>query len=111
MFSTSTAKGITISGPAIAHSLTFNSGATGYSFSGGSLTVTAGGISANESVTIGSPVTIGAPQTWTTAAGKTLTVNGNVSTIISTLTIAGAGIRPSTARSATAAPCRASVAG
>ncbi len=91
VFSTSAAKGITISGPAIAHSLTFNSGATGYSFSGGSLTVTAGGISANESVTIGSPVTIGAPQTWTTAAGKTLTVNGNVSTIISTLTIAGAG--------------------
>ncbi len=91
VFSTSVTNGITISGPAIAHSLTFNSGATGYLFSGGSLTVTAGGITANESVTINSPVMIGAPQTWTTAAGKTLTINGNVSTIISTLSLAGPG--------------------
>lgn len=82
---------VTLNGPAIAHALTFNAGATGYNFSGGSLTVTAGGITANESVTINSPVTVGAPQTWTTATGKTLTINGNVSTIISTLSIAGAG--------------------
>jgi fibronectin-binding autotransporter adhesin len=91
IFNASSNNHINISGPAIAHSLTFNPGATGYIFSGGSLTVTAGGITAGESVTINSPVTIGAPQTWTTAAGKTLTVNGNVSTIVSLLTVGGAG--------------------
>ena len=91
VFNASANNAITISGPAIAHALVFNTGATGYSFSGGTLTVTAGGIAANESVTINSPVTIGAPQTWATAAGKTLTVNGNVSTVVSTLTVAGSG--------------------
>ena len=91
IFNASAHSSITISGPAIAHSLTFNPGATGYVFSGGSLTVTAGGITANESVTINSSITIGAPQTWTTAAGKSLLINGNVSTVISTLTVGGAG--------------------
>jgi autotransporter-associated beta strand protein len=91
VFNASANNNVTISGPAIAHSLTFNARATGYVFSGGSLTITAGGINANESVTINSPVTIGAPQTWTTAAGKTLSINGNVSTILSTLTVAGSG--------------------
>ena len=43
---------VTVSGTVIAHGVTINS--TGYSFSGGSLTVTAGGIQANESVTIDS---------------------------------------------------------
>ena len=71
--------------------MTISSSATGYVFTGGSLTITAGGVVANESATVNSPVTIGAPQTWTTAAGKTLTVNGSVSTIISTLTVAGPG--------------------
>ena len=82
---------ITLGGTVIAHGLTFNAGATGYAFSGGSLTVTAGGITANESVTINAPVTVGAPQTWTTAAGKTLTIGGNVHTVISTLTVGGDG--------------------
>ena len=82
---------VTISGPAIAHSLTFSPSAIGYVFSGGTLTVTAGGVTANESVTINSPFTVGAPQTWTTAAGKALNVNGAVHTIISTLSVAGAG--------------------
>ena len=41
---------VTISGTVIAHGMTINS--AGYSFTGGSLTVTAGGITANESVTI-----------------------------------------------------------
>ena len=81
---------VTIDGVAIAHSLTFNAGATGYTFSGGSLTVTGGGITADESVTINSPLSVGAPQTWTAAAGKTLTV-GDVHTIISPLTVNGAG--------------------
>ena len=91
VFNNSSSNNITLSGPVIAHAMTFNPGATGYVFSGGSLTVTAGGITANESVTINSPVTIGAPQTWTTAAGKSLTINSNVSTIISMLTVGGAG--------------------
>ena len=60
VFNASPNNNITISGPAIAHGLTFNSGDTGYVFSGGSLTITAGGITADESVTINSPVTIGA---------------------------------------------------
>ena len=46
---------------------------------------------ANESVTINSGVSIGAPQTWTTVAGKSLVVNGNVNTILSTLTSRRAG--------------------
>ena len=80
---------VTLSGAVIAHGLTINS--TGYTFSGGSLTVTAGGIQANESVTFSSDVYIGGPQSWNVAAGKTLTVNGPLHTIISDLTFTGAG--------------------
>ena len=87
--STGTNRAISINGTAIAHALTISG--TGYSLSGGSLTVTAGGITANNSLTINAPVTVGAPQTWLTAAGQTLTINGNVHTIISTLTIDGSG--------------------
>ncbi|HLA83321.1 MAG TPA: C1 family peptidase, partial [Thermoguttaceae bacterium] len=82
---------VTISGQAIAHSVTINAGSTGYTFSGGGLTVTAGGITANESATINGPVTVGAPQTWTVADGKTLAVNGDLHTVISNLTINGPG--------------------
>lgn len=82
---------IILGGAVIAHGLTFNPGAIGYRFSGGSLTVTGGGIVANESVTINAPVTVGAPQTWTTAAGKTLQIDSDVHTVISTLTIGGDG--------------------
>lgn len=82
---------VAISGTAIAHGLTVNSGSTGYSFTGGALTVTAGGIAANETFTINSPVTVGAPQSWTVAIGKTLTVNNAVHTVISNLTITGSG--------------------
>ena len=89
--STGSNRAITISNTVIAHGLTFNAGGTGYSFTGGSLTVTAGGIQANESVTIGSQVYIGGPQSWTVASGKTLTVNGALHTIISDLTFNGAG--------------------
>ena len=87
---TATRRSIAISGTAIAHSLTFSTGGTGYFFNGGALTVTAGGITANENVTILSPITIGAPQAWTVAAGKTLTV-GAIHTIISDLTLNSAG--------------------
>ena len=81
---------VTLSGTVIAHGVTISSGATGYTFSGGALTVTAGGITANESATFNSPISVGAPQTWTVASGKTLTV-GDLHTIISPLTISGAG--------------------
>ena len=56
--STASHRTITISGTAIAHALTFN--ATGYSIGSGNLTVTAGGITANDSVSITSPITVGA---------------------------------------------------
>lgn len=85
------ATAIAIDGKVIAHGLTFNAGATGYTLSGGSLTVTGGGILANESVTIDAPVTVGAPQTWLAAAGKTLTIGGDVHTVISTLTVTALG--------------------
>ena len=82
---------ITVGNFTSADGLTFNAGATGYNFTGGSLIVTGSGITAGESVTINSPVTVGAPQTWTTAAGKTLTIGSDVHTVISTLTVDGAG--------------------
>ena len=84
-------RAITVNGTVIAHGLTINSGGTGYSFTGGSLTVTAGGIQANESVTINSPLYIGGPQTWNVAGGKTLTVGGPLHTVISDTTITGGG--------------------
>ena len=85
---TATQRTIRISGTAIAHSLTFTG--TGYSINGGALTVTAGGITANQSVTINSPLTVGAPQAWTVAPGKNLTA-WSIHTVISDLTLNGAG--------------------
>ena len=88
---------ISIISTVIAHQLTFGTVTTGtgnYSlnnYSNGALTVTAGGIQANESAAINVPVTIGAPQTWTTASGKTLNVSGALHTVISDLTIDGGG--------------------
>lgn len=82
---------VTINGSVIAHSLTINAGSVGYSFSGGSLTVTAGGITANEDVAFSSPLFIGGPQAWNVAAGKNLTVTGLLHTVISDLTFNGAG--------------------
>jgi autotransporter-associated beta strand protein len=89
---TATNRTISIANTVIAHQLTFN--ASGYTLNNGyngALTVTNGGIQANQSVTINVPVYVGAPQTWTTAAGMTLNVTGALHTIISDLTIAGAG--------------------
>jgi autotransporter-associated beta strand protein len=84
-------RAITVGGTVIAHGLTISSGGTGYTFTGGSLTVTAGGIQANESVSFGSHMYIGGPQSWNVASGKTLTVTGPLHTIISDLTFTGAG--------------------
>jgi autotransporter-associated beta strand protein len=74
-----------------AHSVTFNSGASGYTLNGGTLTVTTGGMTFNESVTLNTGLIVGGDQTWTIAGGKTLTVNANVNTHISALTINCAG--------------------
>ena len=84
---------MTINGTVIAHGITIASGATGYVFNGvnnGALTVTAGGITAHESVAFNLPIYIGAPQTWTIDSGKSLTI-GDLHTIISNLTINAAG--------------------
>jgi fibronectin-binding autotransporter adhesin len=96
-FNAATATPVTIGGKVIAHGLIISSGATGYSFaagtaSGSSLTITAGGITANENVTFNTPVYIGGPQAWNVVnAGNTITVNGPLHTIISDLTITGPG--------------------
>ena len=82
---------ITVGSYTSAHGLTFNPGATGYYFNGGPLIVTGGGISAGESATINSALTVGAPQTWTVASGKELTISGSLNLNISPLTIAGGG--------------------
>jgi autotransporter-associated beta strand protein len=70
-----------------AHSVTFNSGASGYTLSGGTLTVTTGGMAFNENVNLNTGIIVGGAQTWTIAAGKVLTVNANINTHISPLTI------------------------
>ena len=93
-FNASAGTTITLNGTVIAHGLTISSGATGYVFNGTnspSLTVTGAGINANESATVNAPVTVGAPQTWTVASGKSLTIGGDVHTIINALTITGSG--------------------
>ena len=93
-FTASTTTPVTLSGKVITHGITINSGATGYVFNGAnnpSLTVTGGGITAHESVTFNSPITIGGPQTWTVDSGKSLTVGGDLHTVISPLTISGNG--------------------
>ena len=78
---------VTINGTVIAHSIAVNSA---YTFTGGSMTVTTGGITATNDVTITSDLFVGAPQTWTINSGKTLSV-GAIHTIISDLTITGGG--------------------
>jgi len=55
-----------------ANAITFNAGATGYTFSGGDITLGSGGITANETATIATPISFAANQTWNVAAGKTL---------------------------------------
>jgi autotransporter-associated beta strand protein len=93
-FNASSGTNIAIDGTVITHGLTVSAGATGYVFNGtnkGILTVTGGGINANEDVVINAPVKIGAPQTWNVASGKWLTIGGDVHTIISGLTVNGPG--------------------
>ena len=89
-FNAAAGTAITLAGPVITHGMTINSGAIGYTFTGGSLTVTSAGITANESATFDTSIYVGAPQTWNIAGGKTLTI-GSLHTIISNLTLNGNG--------------------
>jgi len=83
---------VNLFGTVIAHGMVIEPGSTGYSFAGGTgLTLTGGGISAAESITLGTPITIGAPQTWNVDAGKSITVNQPIHTVVSMLTLTGAG--------------------
>jgi autotransporter-associated beta strand protein len=90
---TGTNKAIIVKGPVIAHGLTVNT--SGYSFapydSNSSLTITSGGINTTNSLTLSSQVYIGGPQTWNVPTGQTITVSGALHTVISNLTVAGAG--------------------
>ena len=51
------------------------------------MTVTTGGMAFNENVNLNTGIIVGGAQTWTVAAGKVLTVNANINTHISPLTI------------------------
>lgn len=79
---------VNISGSVIAHGIAITS--PNYVFSGGLLTITAGGLAATESATIASDIYIGGPQKWWVSYGKTLSV-GVVHTIISDLHVYGSG--------------------
>ncbi len=91
VFSNSGGGAITLTSGLSAHSITFSS--TGYTLagSGSTMCVTVGGINANESASINTKLTLGGSQTWSVAAGKTLTVSGTVDQHISQLTLAGSG--------------------
>jgi autotransporter-associated beta strand protein len=64
---------ITVSSGIQVGGITFSPGATDI-LTGGGLTLGSSGITANETATINSPITLGASQTWNIASGKTLTV-------------------------------------
>jgi autotransporter-associated beta strand protein len=83
---------ISISGKVYAYGVITN--ADGYSFSGSSsdvLETLGGGITANGNTTINCPILIGDNQSWTVAAGKTLTVSNVLHLTYNDLTINGAG--------------------
>jgi fibronectin-binding autotransporter adhesin len=94
-FNPSGSTNVTINGPVVGRCVTIASGATGYVFNGtngATLTTTAGGLQVHESVTFNSvDLKVGAPQSWTVDAGKSLYIGGSLHTIISPLTINGDG--------------------
>ena len=73
-----------------AHAVVFEAGAA-YTLEGGSLIVTAGGITAGENVTIRTPLVVGAPQQWQVAAGKLLEIHSQVDMHINPLSVGGEG--------------------
>lgn len=89
VFYTSGTSAVTVTSVA-ANNLTFSG--TGYTLSGGAIAMGAGGITANESATINSTLSLGSSQTWSVADGKTLSI-GQAAYIGSgvTLTKTGAG--------------------
>jgi fibronectin-binding autotransporter adhesin len=82
---------ISVSNGINAYGLTIGPNATGYSFTGGTLTVGNGGISANESVVINSSVNVGGLQTWSVATDRVQTLSGPINLSIQTLNISNGG--------------------
>jgi autotransporter-associated beta strand protein len=83
VFATSNAVAPSLSSPYSIHSLTFNSGASAYSFSLNALTIGYGGINQNASnaQTFSNQVVLGDNQTWYLASGAgALNFNGGVNT-------------------------------
>ncbi len=56
-----------------------------------SVTLGAGGITANASATVNTPLALSASQTWTAASGQTLTVAGSIAGAGNVLAVGGAG--------------------
>jgi autotransporter-associated beta strand protein len=79
------------SGAINAYSLTIASNATGYAFTGGTLTIGNGGIAANQSATIGSFLIAGGIQIESVVPTETLTVTGPLDLSIHTVSITGNG--------------------
>jgi autotransporter-associated beta strand protein len=94
-----TGGGVTLAEPTTVGSITLNTYTGTYTLGTDGVAITLnGGISNNSAagaVSISSPVTLGAAQTWTNHSSGTLTATGLVSTNEKTLTITGSG--PTTA--------------
>jgi autotransporter-associated beta strand protein len=82
---------ITLSGAINAYSLTIESNAPDYTFTGGTLTVGTGGIAANQSATIGSVLLAGGTQIQSITTGQTLSVTGPMNLSIYTVNVTGNG--------------------
>jgi autotransporter-associated beta strand protein len=80
---------IAVSGTVAAKSLTFST--TGNSFTGGTIAVGSGGITAYQSTSINSALSIAAAQSWNVSSSRTLAVGGNISAGPNVLTLKGAG--------------------
>jgi fibronectin-binding autotransporter adhesin len=88
-FYASGASVVTVSGSVAPNSMTFTG--TGYALTGGTINLGAGGLTVNNSATIGSTINLTANQAWTLASGTTLTLNGATNLVNKTLTVNGAG--------------------
>jgi autotransporter-associated beta strand protein len=67
-------------GGVMAGGIEFDAASSGhYTLAGGTITLAGGGVTANVSATLGGPVSLSADQSWTVAAGETLTAGGTVS--------------------------------
>ena len=82
---------VTVSNGISAHGLTIAINVSAYSFTGGTLTIGNGGITAYESTGVSNALNVGGFETWSVTTGKTLTAGGPVSLSIHTLTVTGSG--------------------